>query len=98
MSENRDLARPVITSIDPTTVNQNSNVTLAVFGQNFNEDSRVMVSAYFPVTTFLSAGHLEAALTTQETGTAGTKEIKVHDLGNGGLSNAVPLTVRPVTK
>jgi hypothetical protein len=88
---------PTISSIDPTSVKQNMEVPLAVYGTNFGADSFVLADDVFLQTTYISATQLKGALTKQVTGSPGRKSIKVHNTDTGGLSNEVTLTVKPAT-
>ena len=84
---------PQISFIDPSTVRQNHESPLTVFGQNFGQNSLVMVNSRTLATRFISNTRLEAQLTTEVTGTVGAKLVKVHDLDTGELSNEKTLTV-----
>ena len=88
--------RPVIHQITPEHVSQNQEADLQVYGANFNESSAVMVDGHFPRTRPVSSTQLEAHLTSSITGQVGPRDVKVHALDTGELSDSVTLYVDPV--
>src|SRR6185295_12972570 len=87
-------ADPRIVSIDPSEVPQGWSGTLVVEGTNFNVDSWVLIDGRFPHTEYKSPTRLEVSVPSAVTDTPGKKEVKVHQLDTGSLSNTVLLTVR----
>jgi hypothetical protein len=95
-AEASEIVRPVIISIDPASVKQNSELPLTVHGSNFNKLSFVVADhGLFLHTTYASDSELKGDLTKEVTGRSGKKSIEVHNTDTGTLSNEVALTVEP---
>lgn len=84
-----------ITSIDPSSVAQNSTPTINVYGVNFHDEVWVVIDDNFLKTTYVSPTQIQALLTTKETGAAGAKTVCVHDGHTGDFICGPTLTVKP---
>ena len=89
----RPAVDPTLSRLSPETVPVNWAGTLKVQGANFTADSVVMIDGAVPKTVFVGQTELEAMLTAANTATAGKKEVKVHELNTGSISNALILMV-----
>jgi hypothetical protein len=87
---------PTITTLSQTTATAGGGAfTLTVNGTNFVNGATVNFGASTPVTTFVSATQLSAAITAAEIATAGTVAVTVTNPSGGGTSNSVSFTINP---
>jgi hypothetical protein len=87
-------ATPTITTLMPNSATAGGAAfTLTVNGTNFAAGATVNFGANTPVTTFVSATQLTAAITAPEIATAGPIAVTVTNPGGGGTSNSVNFTV-----
>jgi len=84
---------PVITSVDPTTVNISRPFQLTVIGTGFRSNSVVKAGTAQLPTQFVSETELRATVTATQFTTATTTTITVDNGNSGGPSNAVTLDV-----
>jgi len=87
------MADPKISYIEPSTVTQNTAVTIKVKGSNFNELSFVFIDGANPPTKYVDSTEVTAELSRKDTSTAGKRSVKVHNANDGTLSNEVTLTI-----
>jgi len=87
---------PMITFLEPSSVNQGWEGTIKIHGSGFDSGSFVLIDGKVPQSTFRGDALLEAKLTREITGIAGNKIVKVHTSG-GAVSDEVTLTVRPIS-
>ena len=85
---------PTITTLSPTfAAAGGAAFPLTVNGTNFVSGATVNFGANTPVTTFVSATQLTAAITAAEIATAATIGVTVTNPAGGGTSNSVSFTI-----
>ncbi len=88
---------PTITSLNPSSTQQNSsNVLVTVNGTNFVPGSVIVYNGSNHATTFGNGTTLTMTLSASDTAVAGTKTVTVvNSPGAGGTSNSVLFTIDP---
>jgi hypothetical protein len=88
---------PATTGLSPTSATQGENgLTLTVSGSNFVNNAVVRWNGADRATTFVSSTLLEAAVSTADLSTSGTRSVTVFNPApGGGTSNAQTFTIDP---
>jgi hypothetical protein len=84
---------PEISFLDPKEVPANWEGAVKIVGSNFDKGSFALFNGAVPQTAFISDSVLEAAVTTEITKQAGTKDVLVHT-SEGLESNTLPFIVK----
>lgn len=89
------MADPFLDSLIPDSATQDWDGVVKLLGRGFDPKDYVFFDGLGPRVEYVNDGVLKIHLTKENTATAGAKEVKVHDMGNGGLSNTRTFTVTP---